>query len=308
MTHEYGSDPHHLASAPVVVGVDGSAAADSALTWAAEVALERGRELRIVHGLDLNGMRDVFGRYDVWVPPVLDGVRAQGAVLVERAQRRALETAPGARVTTEVSDDGPAEVLMRYSATAYLVALGASGTNSLLAHVGSILLSVTSHAEGPIVVVRTDPDADHRARADGPVVVGVDGSPVSESALAAAFEEASQRGAELVALHAWNDLTIGQFAGDPYLLFPVNEIETDERLALAERLAGWQDKYPDVEVRREVCLAAPAAELLRWSKSAQLIVVGSRGRGGFRSLLLGSTSNALVQHAHCPVMVVHPAK
>ncbi|GAB2727739.1 universal stress protein [Nocardia thraciensis] len=308
MTREYGSDPHRLASAPVVVGVDGSAAADSALTWAAEVALERGRELRIVHGLDLNGMRDVFGRYDVWVPPVLDGVRTQGAVLMERAKRRAQETSPGARVSTEVSDDGPAEILLRHSATAYLVVLGASGTNGLLAHVGSILLSVTSHAEGPIVVVRTDPDTDGHVRADGPVVVGIDGSPVSEGALAAAFEEAAQRKAELVAVHAWNDLTIGRFAGDPYLLFPVDEIETDERAALAERLAGWQEKYPGVPVRREVALAAPAEELLRWSKSAQLLVVGSRGRGGFRSLLLGSTSNALVQHAHCPVMVVHPAK
>ncbi|WP_024805861.1 universal stress protein [Nocardia sp. BMG51109] len=308
MAREYGDNAHHLASAPVVVGVDGSAAADSALTWAAEVARQRGRELRIVHGLDLNGMRDVFGRYDVWVPPVLDTVRSEGEAIVQRAEHQVRAAAHELGVSTEVSDESPAELLLRHSATAYLVVLGASGTSGLLAHMGSILLSVISHAEGAVVVVRTDPDADNGVRSDGPVVVGVDGSPVSENALAAAFEEASQRRAELVAMHAWNDLNIGRFAADPYLLFPVNEIETDERAALAERLAGWQEKFPDVPVRREVGPAAPATELLHWSKTAQLVVVGSRGRGGFRSLLLGSTSNSLVQHAHCPVMVVHPAK
>ncbi|MBB5916708.1 nucleotide-binding universal stress UspA family protein [Nocardia transvalensis] len=308
MTRANIDDPHHLASAPVVVGVDGSTAAASALTWAAEVALQRGRELRIVHGLDLDGMRKVFGRYDVWVPPVLESVRTQGAVLVERAQRRIELAAPGAPVSTEVTDESPAEILLRHSAAAYLVVLGEAGTNTLPAHLGSILSSVTSHAEGAVVVVRTDPDADDRLRTEGPVVVGVDGSPVSEAALAAAFDEASQRDTELVAVHAWTDMAFGQFAGDPYLLFPVNDIETDERAALAERLAGWQEKYPDVTVRRDVCLSDPATALQRWSASAQLVVVGSRGRAGFRSLLLGSTSNALVQHAHCPVMVVHPPK
>ncbi|BCK56052.1 universal stress protein [Nocardia wallacei] len=307
MTADYSSDRHHLASAPIVVGVDGSAAADSALSWAADVARRRGRELRIVHGLGLDGMREVFGRYDVLVPPVPDTLRAEGAVLVERARQR-VAAAADARVSTEVSDENPAALLRRYSATAYLVVLGASGTNGLLAHMGSILLSVTSHAEGAVVVVRTDPESGNRAPTEGPVIVGVDGSPVSEAALAAAFEEASLRGAELVAVHVWSDVNLGQFAGDPYLLFPLNEIETDERAALAERLAGWQEKYPDVQVRREVGLSSPTAELQRWSKSAQLLVVGSRGRGGFRGLLLGSTSNALVQHAHCPVMVVHPAE
>lgn len=306
MTADYSSDRHHLA-APIVVGVDGSAAADSALTWAAEVARRRGRELRIVHGLDLDSMREVFGRYDVLVPPVPDTLRAEGAVLVEKARQQVAAEAD-ARVSTEVSDENPAALLRRYSATAYLVVLGASGTNGLLAHMGSILLSVTSHADGAVVVVRTDPDSGNRTPTEGPVVVGVDGSPVSEAALAAAFEEASLREAELVAVHVWSDVNLGQFAGDPYLLFPLNEIETDERAALAERLAGWQEKYPDVQVRREVGLSAPAAELQRWSKSAQLLVVGSRGRGGFRGLLLGSTSNALVQRAHCPVMVVHPAE
>nr|WP_246350895.1 universal stress protein [Nocardia barduliensis] len=76
---------------------------------------------------------------------------------------------------------------------------------------------------------------------------------------------------------------------------------------LAEHLAGWQEKYPEVQVTHKVSVARPRTLLTAWSKSAQLLVVGSRGRGGFRDLLLGSTSNFLVQHAHCPVVVAHGA-
>ncbi|QBS44782.1 hypothetical protein DMB37_36560 [Nocardia sp. CS682] len=74
----------------------------------------------------------------------------------------------------------------------------------------------------------------------------------------------------------------------------------------SERLAGWQEKYPDVTVTRKVYRTEPTEQLAEWSNSAQLIVVGSRGRGGFTGMLLGSTSHFLVQHAHCPVLVAHP--
>ncbi|WP_280371831.1 universal stress protein [Nocardia wallacei] len=306
MAHDYGDDPHHPATAPIVVGVDDSAAADAAVAWAADVAVQRKRELRIVHGLNLGNMREVFGRHEMWVPAVRNAVRTHGAALVQRAELRARETRPEVRVATEISPESPAKLLLRHSATAYLVAMGASGASGPPAYIGSTLLSVSSHAVGPVVVVRTDPH--HSVRTTGPVVVGVDGGAASRAALAAAFEEAVARGTELVALHAWTDFDLGRFAGDPYVLFPGYEIETDERVSLAERLAGWQEKYPQVPVRRQVALADPKAELLRWSNWAQLLVVGSRGRGGFRGLLLGSTSHSLVQHAHCPVMVVHPAK
>lgn len=306
MTHQQ-TDVHHLASASVVVGVDGSDGAGAGLDWAAGLAARRGRDLHILHGTDVGGMRTVFNCYDVSEPPVFDAVHDRAAALVDRARRRAVEVEPALRVSTEVSEESAARVLVRHSATAYLVVLGASGTSGLAANVGSTLLAVTSHAGGTVAVVRTDPDAG-AVRGAGPVVVGVDGSAAGEAAIGAAFEEASERRAELVAVHMWNDLDLVQFAGDRFVPPLVLDVEVGEQAILAERMAGWPEKYPDVSVVRKVYPSDPRTILRAWSRAAQLVVVGTRGRGGFRGLLFGSTSNFLVQHAYCPVMVVHPAK
>ncbi|MFC4128435.1 universal stress protein [Nocardia rhizosphaerae] len=126
-----------------------------------------------------------------------------------------------------------------------------------------------------------------------------------DPAIAAAFAEAAERGAELVAVHAWSDLSEGGFAGSSYLELPIPDFGTGEEALLAERLAGWSERYP-VVVRREIELYGPRERLAAWSRSASLLVVGGRGRGGFRGLLLGSTSNRLVQRAECPVLVAHP--
>ncbi|UGT67269.1 universal stress protein [Nocardia gipuzkoensis] len=153
--------------------------------------------------------------------------------------------------------------------------------------------------------MRTDPEAGGVVRTSGPVVVGGDGSPVTDTAIVAAFTEAAERGVELVAVHVWSDWDSGRFAGHHNVVEA--EFDKVERAILAERIAGWQEKFPGVRVTRKVEVSAPAPHLLDWSKVAQLLVVGSRGRGGFAGMLLGSTANTLVQHASCPVMVVHPA-
>ena len=308
MTSRFADDPRHLASAPILVGVDGSEAARTALLWAAGVARNRGRELRIAYGLDLDSARRVFNCYDISEPAVSERLRAHGASLVERDALAVRRMLPELRVSTEVSPEHPTHMLVHHSATAYFLVLGAHGTGGSAVHIGSILLSVTSRAEGPVVVVRAAPATPADPRTSGPVVVGVDGGPIGDTAVAAAFEEASERGAELVAVHAWSDLAFGSFAGDPYTWFPTSEIEVNEEAILAERLAGWQEKYPHVSVRRHISIADPAPHLQQWSDIAQLIVVGSRGRGSFRGLLLGSVSNFLVQHANCPVMVVRASR
>ncbi|WP_189226392.1 universal stress protein, partial [Saccharothrix coeruleofusca] len=133
---------------------------------------------------------------------------------------------------------------------------------------------------------------------DGAVVVGVDGSPVSEQAVAFAFEQASSRAAPLTALIAWTDLPTG---GVDWA-----RVEQERRRLLAERLAGWQEKYPDVRVTRVVVRDRPVRALLAAARGARLLVVGSRGAGGFQGMLLGSTSQALVSHAPCPLAVVRP--
>ncbi|MGO4616978.1 universal stress protein [Nocardia sp. 2YAB30] len=300
-------NPHLQTSAPAVIGVDGSEGSDLAVRWTAEAAAQRGRALHIVHGLNIAALQSVLGSgYDVMDASAVEVAHSRGAEIVDAARRLALEVSPGLDVATEVSDASPARVLIHHSKTAHFVALGATGNAGTLAHLGSTLLAVTSHGNGSIVVVRDTGTAQH-IRPDGPVVVGIDGSSVSEVAIAAAFAEAADRDAGLVALHSWSDSDFGKFAGKPDRGIDAAELEAVEYAILAERLAGWQEKYPDVHVTRKVYLAGPTGMLVQWSKSAQLIVVGSRGRGGFTGLLLGSTSNFLVQHAYSPVLVAHPA-
>ena len=135
-----------------------------------------------------------------------------------------------------------------------------------------------------------------------PVVVGIDGSPASESATAIAFDEASRRGVELVAVHAWSDYAVSELPGIEW-----SDLQKQAEETLAERLAGWQERYPDVTVRRVVVLDRPAHQLLEQSESAQLTVVGSHGRGGFAGMLLGSVSSAVAESARMPVIVARPA-
>lgn len=293
---------HLLATAPVVVGVDGSAGSDLAVRWAAEVAGRRGRTLHLLHGLDIASLRSTMGSYDALVPSVMEMARTRAVATVDAARRLATEVAPGLQVTTEVSDASPGRLLTHLSKSAYLVVLGATGNAGTIAHFGSTLLAVASHGHGSIVVVRDAGDgAPIRHR--GPVVAGIDGGPAAEAVLAAAFAEAAERNAELVAVHCRSNRHLDELlrtAGSRGA-----ELEMPEDAVLAERLAGWQEKYPDVSVIRKVSSFGPIEVLETWSKSAQLIVVGSRGRGGFVGLLLGSTSNFLIQHAQCPVLVAH---
>ncbi|MBB5916245.1 nucleotide-binding universal stress UspA family protein [Nocardia transvalensis] len=308
MSMRDNDDRRRATAAPVVVGVDGSPGAEAAVRWAAETAVRRARPLRIVHGMDLVTANGVLGVYAVMAPPVVDSVRAHGRAVVARAEKLAREMAPGVPISTVVTADSGKHLLIEHSVDAYAVVLGATGTAGTLAHFGSTLLAVTARAQGTVVVVRTDRDADGMIHDAGPVVVGVDGSPVSEAAIVTAFGEAADRGAELVAVHAWSDWDYKRFAADGESMVPDAALEEAERAVLAERLAGWQEKYPDVLVTRKIYLASPAAHLRDWSKRAQLVVIGSRGRGALAGALLGSTANSLVQHAYCPVMVVHPIR
>ncbi|WP_406230395.1 universal stress protein [Nocardia sp. NBC_01009] len=297
------ADPHRLTSAVVVVGIDGTEAADLAVRWAAETAARRGRGLHITHGLDLRAMPSAVHGHGVALSPLIDEFRARGTDLVDAARRLAHAVSPELTITTEVSEANPAELLVRHSRTAHLVVLGVTPGVGTLRHLGSTLLAVVAHGRGAVVVARAaGPTRPHRA---GPVVVGVDGSAAGEAAVGAAFAEAADRATDLVAVHAWSDLDFGEFAGYDFLDIPDEEMTAAEMALLTQRLAGWHEKFPDVGVTSEVYPSDARTHLMEWSKTAQLIVVGSRGRGGFRGLLFGSTSNSLVQHALCPVMVVH---
>ncbi len=154
-----------------------------------------------------------------------------------------------------------------------------------------------------MVVVR-GPTPDSPPPQRGPVVVGVDGSPASDRATEFAFAAAAARGVPLVAAHTWTDTSMGTVFGLTGVSVDWESLLGEEERALADHLAVWQSRYPQVEVRALVTVERPVRTLLEQSAGAQLLVVGSRGRGGFAGMLLGSTSQAVLHHALCPVAVV----
>jgi nucleotide-binding universal stress UspA family protein len=168
--------------------------------------------------------------------------------------------------------------------------------------IGSVGGRVAEHASCPAVVVRGG------ERTDGRVVVGIDTSPHSEPALDYGFAYADAHGVPLVALHVY---TIGAFVYPimPYPIPPYPVVEETDRLRAgafrtAEHSLGrWTEKYPDVEVRVEATEGPAARELVNSSRSAGLLVVGTRGHGGLAGMLLGSVSHAVLRHAFCPVAV-----
>jgi len=181
------------------------------------------------------------------------------------------------------------------SEKAELVVVGSSGRGAVgRFFLGSVSSGVVHSAKCPVAVIRAEASFLPHSN-NAPVLVGIDFSPASERALAIAFEEAARRGVALTVLHAWSDVAIFEVLALGW--------KSDADRSLAEYLAGWQERYPDVKVRQIVTLDRPGRALLEESESAQLVVVGSHGRGGLGGMLLGSVSNAVTQAVQTPVIV-----
>ncbi len=290
----------------IVVGFDGSESSRVALTWAMGAARERATSVLIVHAL----FQPIgsFAGFGSFVRPAEDAMRAAAERMLLAAEHESRLEQPGVEVSSRVIEGPPVPVLMEQLVGAQMGVVGGRGlgtfTELLL---GSTALELVTYAPCPIVVVRSLDYTPPGPQA-GRVVVGIDGSESSTDAVAFAFEEASLRGAGLTAMHAWEA---------PYYEVPVRsapepdqeffaEVERGELRVLSEALAGWREKYPDVQVRQVLVHGGPAQALVGASPGAALVVVGSRGRGGFRSLLLGSVCHAVVNHARCAVAVVRP--
>ena len=283
---------------PIIVGVDGSPASRVAVDWAARDADLRGAALKLVHVLV---PPTVMAFPDVPMPPgYLQWQEEQGRTLLDNARKTVAEAVKDAHV--EVTDEmvtGPSvPTLADLSTAAQMIVVGCRGRGALARGLlGSVSTGLAHHAHCPIAIIHDeDPLIPHPSMA--PVVVGVDGSAASESALTIAFEEASFRRVDLVAVHAWSDNGVFEFPGADWSTMQAAGEET-----LSERLAGWQERYPDVLVRRVVASDKPAHQLLGQAESAQLLVVGSHGRGGFAGMLLGSVSTAVIHAARMPVIV-----
>ncbi|MGB2923201.1 MAG: universal stress protein [Mycobacterium sp.] len=282
----------------IVVGVDGSPQSDAAVAWAAREAGMRGARLTLVHALTdptAAAWLDVPLPAEYW-----EAQRARGAVLLEDATRIAQQELPTdttVSVDQHVASDSPRAVLVNLSKDAEMVVVGCRGSGAIQrALLGSVSSGLVRHAHCPVAVIHDD-DPTRDRPADAPVVVGIDGSPASERAVQIAFDEASRRGVDLVALHTWLEST------DDFIDVGWPNVSERAEEILGERLAGWQERYPDVTVRRIVKMNNPVHELLDLSESARLLVVGSHGRGGIAGLVLGSVSSAVVQGARIPVIV-----
>jgi nucleotide-binding universal stress UspA family protein len=271
----------------IVAGYDGSPGSDEALHWAAIQAAARGTALTVCHA---------------WAPecPALIGdpavcelARKHGHAVLAGAVRYATSILDDVRPV--LADGPPAQVLCECSRTAEMVVVGTRGHGGLSgAPLGSVSWQVAGHAQGCVVVVRGQWRPVNRSQ--GPVTVGVDGSPASQAALTVALEEASLRAVPLVAVCALADAP-GRLGG-------ARQMEED----FSHLMTIQEKEYSEVTVMRQVEVGSPRSALLTAAADAQLLVVGSRGLGGLAGMRLGSVVEAMLHHSPCPVAVVHPDK
>lgn len=274
-------------SGPVVAGVDGSSSALAAVMWAADECARRDAPLRLVHAFSL----PAGGRLTA-----TDEERV--AACLNEAATAARAAGPDVEVTTEPVGGGATSLLIEESQHARLLVLGAHGLGNVRGMlVGSTAAALASHGKCPLVIVRG------LAATGGAIVVGHDGSAASEAALAFAFEAASLRAARLTVLLCRPGFTVESAYRTARFAAARDEADDDA----CEVLTKWQSRYPGVRVERALPRDRPVRALMRYGTEAQLLVVGSHGRGGFDGMLLGSTSQALVSHAPCPLVIVTSA-
>jgi nucleotide-binding universal stress UspA family protein len=286
-------------ASPIVVGVDGSVGAQRALRWAAAEAVAWGVGLDVMHAWETP-----YPLYpqEIFADPA-PFEEAAHALLDDAVESLVPPVLVPAHVRAVLVEDAPATALIRAGTSADLIVVGARGHGGFAAlRLGSVSHKCVQHASCSVAVVPPTWSRDDHDR----VVVGVDGSEPSRLALAWALSEAARRRAELVVLHA---VDYGQLVTPfgPPVHVDREELEKSSRLLLEEMLRGLP---PDAGSPRSMALVAATTgavrALLEAAHDADLLVVGARGRGGFRGLLLGSVSRQCVDHAPCPVVVVRP--
>ncbi|AOW94616.1 universal stress protein [Rhodococcus sp. WMMA185] len=287
---------------PILVGTDGSPSSVQAVAWAAYEAALRSCPLSVIT------TNFVPGNYGVPIgmpASFFEDEERDAKNRLEAAAQLAAESAPGHTldIQTTLCTGTPAGELLERSKSASMVVVGANRRGIIeRGFLGSVSAAVGTHAQCPVAIIRANPETEI-TRTEGPVVVGVDGSAHSEAAISMAFEEAALRRCELVAVHAWSDVKLPR-GSDSDGESKVQQVVTQETAVLSASLAGRAESFPDVKVRTKVVRDDPVQNLREQADSARLLVVGSRGRGGFASMLLGSTSRALMHSVRCPLLIV----
>lgn len=282
----------------IVVGVDGSEAAADALGWAAREAQMTGATVQAVHAWSYPALTYAHG---LMPPPTFarHEFEDEARSILDKALST-LEPAEAVSIERAVVQGGATNVLVDYSRGADLLVVGHRGRGGFLAlHLGSVALQCAQHAECPVAVVRPGGQSappEHRSR----IVVGVDGSEPARRALLWAADEARRRDATLEIVHCWHPrvrLPLG-----PVLVTDRPSMEAAAHAVVASAMQAVNGRSPQAEA---ILVDGPAAStLLGASAGAELVVVGTRGHGGFPGLLLGSVSTHVLHHAQCPAVIV----
>ena len=284
----------------VVVGVDGSEESLEAARWAAARVLQGGGTLTLVSAYAIASYASV--PLDGGLSVLDDrSLRAGAQSAVDEAARAVAEMGVPARTLVEVGD--PASVLVELSRDADLVVLGSRGRGGFADRLlGSVSSAVPAHAHCPVVVVPLHTSGTPFAPVHR-IVVGVDGSEVASTALQKAVDEAVIWDADLTVVAAVPISGLG--GGSAWVPAPAHHDELTESIRSSMDVSIADAKGDrDVRVARHALDGSPAALLTEFSTAVDLVVVGTRGRGGFAGMLLGSTSQAVLHHSTCPVMTV----
>ncbi|MCZ4122755.1 universal stress protein [Streptomyces sp. H39-S7] len=275
----------------IIVGIDPARDGHLPLAWAVDEARRRRLGLRLVAVLPpQHDTQHVDGT------PGHIALRQAAAEALEGSAAWSRERYPEAEPAVDLVDGLPAQVIGRMSRQARMIVLGSrhlSRTAEFFA-AGSLVVPVSAQAECPVVVVG---DAEHVTQQPTYLVVGIDGSESSKSALAFAVEEADLRGAVLRAISVWQQPPIFTRRGQE------DAVHAQLRM-LSEMTAGFSQRYPDVVLKHEVLIGHPVEELARAAEHALAAIVGRRGRGGYTGMRLGSVVHGLLHRAHCPVITV----
>ncbi|MGM9470624.1 universal stress protein [Pseudarthrobacter sp. YS3] len=277
-----------LMSKPIAVATNDSEQSQAAVMWAAQRAARAGLPLVILHVVDVRWVAEPIP----WTGVLME----KGEELLETAAGRVRGTVP-IDITTKVLEGSVAGTLGKYSTKVSMLVVGSGGT-----HLGGSLtdraLQVAAAAKCPVAVVGM-----HSLEGRSGVLVGVDGSEESTQAVAFAAAEADREGQELTVLYAFSGPNRWVRSGLPTSSLAELIVE-EEQIVLSETISGLGEDYPDLVVHRVLeTEKEPAQALVDAAANAQLLVVGSRGRGGFKRLLLGSTAHAVLTHLPCPTVI-----
>ncbi|MEV0804602.1 universal stress protein [Kribbella sp. NPDC050281] len=289
-----------MSSLPIVVGYDRSLASQGALQWATTEAVRLEAPLRIVEAFEIV----VFTQPSPGKVVPLAGLRSARERGLSALADGIRHLNPDMKVETLLVEGGPAEALLEEAEHARLLVLGSRGLGGWTGLVlGSVAVQVTTHARCPVVVI--PPELRARRHEVPTVVVGVDGSKASAKAIDFAFDHAEALHAQVLAVHAWSSpFRTYEDDGRSMLQFDEAEVMESARVLVAEAVAGAAADHPDVTWNMQLAGGHPARAILHAAESAELVVVGFRGRDGFTGLLLGSVSQTVLHHAHRPTAIV----